>query len=24
MSEIPVQSPYGQYKMCTDGTEQNE
>ena len=23
-SEILVQSPYGQYKMCTDGTGQNE
>jgi len=24
MSEILVQSPYGQYKMCTDHTGQNE
>jgi len=24
MSEILVQSPYGQYKMCTDRTGQNE
>jgi len=24
MSEILVQSPYGQYKVCTDGTQQNK
>ena len=24
MCEILVQSPYGQYKMCTDSTGQNE